>query len=159
MLTQSWRRIVRHSAAVLPLVLMTSCGGDSSPTGPSVETSFLNGRWTGILTISRTGEPDISGPTTWTFVLNPGSGGRVFQTTIESQNAWFPVSTTTTTALLPAATPPTQLATHGTYPSPRGCRGDFGSDGQVETRTIDASFDGVDCAGQVFGGRVRLTKQ
>ena|SRR5262249_11998460 len=158
MLTQPWRRTLQYSSVVVVLCLVAACGGGSSPTGPSAETSFLTGTWRGTLTISRAGEADVTGPIAWTFTLNPGSGGRIFQTTIDSQNPWLPVSTTTTTALSPSANPPTQLATHGTYASPRGCRGDFGSDGQVEARTIDASFDGVDCGLQVFGGRVRLTQ-
>ena len=168
MLTQSWRRLVRHSAALVPLVLMTSCGGESSPTGSSVDTSFLSGRWTGTLTISREGQPDIIGPTTWTFTLNPGSSRLVFQTAIESQNSWLPLTLTTTSALRPTADPPTQVVTNATYTSPRGCRGDFGSEGEAQARTIDASFSGVDCVAgsaggilslQPFQGRVRLTKQ
>ncbi len=168
MLTQSWRPTVRYSAAVLLLILTTSCGGNSSPTGPSAETSFLSGRWTGTLTISRDGEPDVTGPTTWTFTLNPGSSRLVFQTAIESQNPWLPLTLTTSSAIRPSADPPTQIVTNATYTSPRGCRGDFGSEGDAQGRTIDASFSGVDCVGgspggilslQAFQGRVRLTKQ
>jgi len=38
----------------------TNCGR-STPTTPSGETSFLSGLWSGTLTITRTGEPDVSG--------------------------------------------------------------------------------------------------
>lgn len=168
MLTQLSRRLLTQFGAVLVLTLMMGCGGGSSPTGPSAETSFLSGRWTGTLTISRDGQPDVTGPTTWTFTLNPGSSRLVFQTAVESQNSWLPLTLTTTTALRPSADPPTQVVTNATYTSPRGCRGDFGSEGQAQARTIDASFSGVDCveggAGgvlslQPFRGRVQLTKQ
>ncbi len=163
MLTQSWRPTVRYSAAVLSLILTTSCGGNSSPTGPSAETSFLNGTWRGTLTITRTGEPDQTGGTTWTFEVNPGTGRQNFRTTIQSDNAWLPITATTSSVITPSAEPPGQIATNGTYVSPRGCRGDFVSIGEVQMRTIDAEFIGVDCdqgAGRVgFQGRVRLTKQ
>lgn len=163
MLTQSWRRIVQHSALVLLLVLLTSCGGGSSPTGPSGETSFLSGRWAGTLTISREGQPDVTGPTTWTFEVNPGTGRQNFRTTIQSENTWLPFTATTSSVITPSAEPPGQIATNGTYASARGCRGDFVSVGDVQARNIDAAFIGVDCdlgAGRVgFQGRVRLTKQ
>jgi hypothetical protein len=110
------------------------------------------------LTITRTGELDITGSTMWTFEPTPQSGGVIFRTTIESQNAWLPFTATSTSGLTPSPNPPTQINTHGTYASPRGCRGDFGSGGEVQARTIDASFFGVDCP-QPFEGRARLTKQ
>jgi hypothetical protein len=156
--TRSSLRLVLCSSVVLTSCLVTSCGGNSSPTGPSGETSFLTGTWRGTLTISRTGELDITGPTTWTFELIPASSGRTFRTTIQSDNSWLPFTTVTTAGIGPSSEPPGQIATHGTYASPRGCRGDFGSDGEVQARTIDAAFDGVDCP-DVFRGRVRLTKQ
>lgn len=163
MLTQPWRRTLRYSSVVLVSFLVASCGGDSSPTGPSGETSFLTGTWRGTLTITRIGEADVTGATTWTFEITPGTGRQNFRTTIQSDNAWLPISTTSSTGITPSADPPGQIATNGTYASPRGCRGDFSSIGEVQVRTIDATFIGVDCdqgAGRVgFQGRVRLTKQ
>jgi hypothetical protein len=143
--------------------LLTSCGGDPSPTGPSGETSFLTGTWRGTLTITRTGEPDVTGATTWTFEITPGTGRQNFRTTIQSDNAWLLITATTSSGISPSPEPPTQIATTGTYASPRGCRGDFVSIGEVQARTIDADFIGADCdlgVGRVsFQGRVRLTKQ
>ena len=64
-----------HSALALSLTSVTSvvlqnCGGSSSPTSPG-ETSFLTGMWNKTLTISRIGQPDITGPATWTIELVP----------------------------------------------------------------------------------------
>ena len=58
-----------HRGLVLSLMGLASvglanCGGGSTPTSPA-ETSFLNGTWNGTLTISRTGQPDVSGVVTW----------------------------------------------------------------------------------------------
>ena len=94
MLTQRFRRTVRYSSVVLVSCLVASCGGDSSPTGPSGETSFLTGTWRGTLTITRIGEADVTGATTWTFEVTPGTGRQNFRTTIQSDNAWLPISTT-----------------------------------------------------------------
>ena len=163
MLTRSRRRSVRYSSVVLMSFLVTSCGGNSSPTGPSGETSFLTGTWRGTLTITRSGQPDVTGGTTWTFEVTPQTGRQNFRTTIQSDNAWLPITTTASSVIGPSAEPPGQIATNGTYASPRGCRGDFSSVGEVQARTIDTSFIGVDCdqgSGRVgFEGRVRLTKQ
>jgi len=163
MLTQPWRKTVRYSSVVLVSSLVASCGGGASPTGPSGETSFLTGTWRGTLTITRIGEADVTGATTWTFEVTPGTGRQNFRTTIQSDNTWLTFSTTTSSVITPSPEPPGRIGTSGTYPSPRGCRGDFTSIGDVQATTIDANFVGVDCdqgAGRVgFEGRVRLTKQ
>ena len=160
MLIRTRHGSVRVAAVILMSLLIASCGGDSSPMGPSEVPSFLTGTWRGTMTISRTGEPDVTGPTAWTFQPAPQQpGGSAFQATIESQNPWLPITMISTTALGPSPTPPTQINSYGTYASPRGCRGDFGSAGDVQSRTIDATFFGVDCNDQTFQGRVQLTKQ
>ncbi len=163
MLTQLRRRLTGNGAAVLALGMLSGCGGGASPTGPTGESSFLTGTWRGTLTISRAGQPDVVGGTTWMFEVNPGTGRQNFRTSIQSDNAWLPITAATSSVITPSAEPPGQIATSGTFTSPRGCRGDFASVGEVQARTIDADFVGVDCdlgAGRVgFQGRVRLTKQ
>lgn len=141
---------------------LANCGGGSTPTSPG-ETSYLSGTWNGTLTISRAGQPDITGPATWTFELVPQSGRQNFSTTIRSQNMWIPVTTTSTIVLTPTADPPGQIGGTGHYTSPRGCTGDFVTTGNATASAIDATFDGIDCAdgGAVrlpFSGRIRVTK-
>ena len=115
-----------------------------SPTSPG-ETSFLSGTWNGTLTITRSGQPDVTGPATWTFELVPQTGRQNFNTTIRSQNAWIPVTTTSTIVLTPTADPPGQIGGTGHYSSPRGCTGDFVTTGNATASAIDATFDGIDC--------------
>src|SRR5207249_8243425 len=67
-------------------------------------------------------------------------------------------TTIASTAIIPGNIPPAQISTPGDYPSPRGCRGTFGSFGTAEATRIDADFRGVDC-NVTFTGRVTLTKQ
>jgi hypothetical protein len=143
------------------LVAVTGCGGGSAPTTPSPPQSFLAGTWTGTLTIEREGEPTTSGPVTWTFEVVPDTNLQTFRTTIRSQHAWLPITTSVTTAITPGNSPPTRISTQGTYPSPRGCTGTLLSVGTAEASRIDADFSGVDCSTlpqSTFRGHVVLTK-
>ena len=90
-------------------------------------------------------------------------GRHNFNTTIRSQNAWIPVTTTSTIVLTPTADPPGQIGGTGHYTSPRGCTGDFVTTGNATVNTIDATFDGIDCddgsgVRLPFSGRIRVTK-
>jgi hypothetical protein len=146
-------------------VTTTSCGG-GSPAGatPSGSPSFLAGTWQGTVTIqvapgTAGPQPATQGATAWTFEVVPGTNLQTFKTTIRSQHPWLPVATVSSTAIVPANTPPAQISTQGDYDSPRGCRGTFGSFGTADSTRIDADFGGVDCDHVTFTGRVALTKQ
>jgi hypothetical protein len=145
-------------------LLLVACDGRSpSPTAPSAPSSFLTGTWTGTVTIQvNPGDPGAlpatNGPITFTFDIVPQTNLQTFRTTIQSQHAWLPVTTTASTALTPANTPPANISTQGDYDSPRGCRGSLGSVGTADATRIDADFTGVDCNGATFSGRVALTK-
>ena len=157
MTPRTWSR-----ACLLAAVAATSgCGGgSSSPTAPSSQ-SFLAGTWTGTLTIEREGEATTSASTTWVFEVVPDTNRQTFRTTIRSEHAWLPVTTTVTTAITPSNTPPARISTQGDYPSPRGCMGTVLSVGTAEATRIDADFSGVDCpslAQSTFRGRVLLSK-
>jgi hypothetical protein len=146
-------------------MVTTSCGGRTpAPAAPSGSQSFLAGTWQGTVTIQAA--PGTAGPqsatvgaTTWTFEVVPGTNLQTFKTTIRSQNPWLPVTTVSSTAIVPVNTPPAQISTQGDYDSPRGCRGTFGSFGTADTTRLDADFGGVDCDHVTFTGRVALTKQ
>jgi hypothetical protein len=147
--------------AVPVLIMLTSCGRESTPTAPSVTRSFLEGSWTGTLTIQPEGRAATSGPTTWTFVVLDGTNLQTFDAVIQSQHAWLPITMTVTSAITPSNQPPARLSTEGHYISPRGCVGSILSVGNVTARSIDADFSGVDCPspeGATFTGRVSLTK-
>src|SRR5262249_51808765 len=120
--------------------------------------------WQGTITIQVA--PGTAGPqppsqsaTTWTFEGVPGTNLQTFKTTIRSQHPWLPVTTVSSTAIVPPNTPPAQISTPGHYDSPRGCRGTFGSFGTADSTRIDADFGGVDCDHVTFTGRVALAKQ
>ena len=147
---------------LLVLAMMAAgCGKEAGPTAPSAARSFLEGTWTGTLTIERVGEPVSTGPVTWTFETVDGTNLQTFRVTIRSQHTWLPITTTVTSAITPSNQPPARISTQGEYPSPRGCTGTLLSIGNAETRTIDADFSGVDCSSlpnSTFTGRVTLTK-
>jgi hypothetical protein len=156
---------IRRTLAWLSLLLLAAtvgCGKEaSSPTGPSPGRSFLEGTWSGTLTIERPGEPASTGQVTWTFQTVDGTNLQSFRVTIRSQHAWLPITTTVTSAITPSNQPPARISTQGDYSSPRGCTGTLLSVGNAETRTIDADFSGVDCSSlqnSTFTGRVTLTK-
>ena len=156
---------VRTVLARLSLFLLAAtvgCGKEASgPTGPSPGRSFLEGTWSGTLTIERPGEPSSTGQVTWTFQTVDGTNLQSFRVTIRSQHAWLPITTTVTSAITPSNQPPARISTQGEYQSPRGCTGTLLSVGNAETRTIDADFSGVDCSSlpnSTFTGRVTLTK-
>ena len=88
----------------------------------------------------------------------PQTNLQTFRTTVRSQHAWLPVTTTASTALTPGNTPPAQISTQGQFDSPRGCRGTFGSVGTANASRIEADFTGVDCNQATFTGSVVLTK-
>jgi hypothetical protein len=139
-----------------------ACGKDAGgPTGPSPARSFLEGMWSGTLTIERLGEPSSSGQVTWTLEAVDGTNMQSFRTTIRSQHVWLPITTTVTSTITPSNQPPARISTQGEYQSPRGCVGTLLSVGNADTRTIEADFSGVDCAtlaNSTFTGHVTLTK-
>jgi hypothetical protein len=155
------KRFVHQVSVVLLLVALVGCGREATPTSPSTPRSFLEGVWTGTLTIEREGEPATSGATTWTFEVMPGTNLQSFNVRIQSQHPFLPITATVLSQITPSNTPPARISTQGDYPSPRGCTGSLLSVGTAETRTIDADFSGVDCPSlqhSTFRGRVQLMK-
>ena len=155
------RRSTHHVAVVLFLVALSGCGREGTPTSPSNPRSFLEGVWTGTITIEREGEPTTSGPTTWTFEVMQGTNLQSFNVRIQSQHPFLPITATVLSQITPSNTPPARISTQGTYPSPRGCTASLLSVGTADTRTIEADFSGVDCPSlqhPTFTGRVQLTK-
>jgi hypothetical protein len=62
--------------AILVAALLSNCGRDGTPTGPSGLTSFLTGTWRGTVTIQvNPGDPNPPAPMsrdmTWTFEVVP----------------------------------------------------------------------------------------
>lgn len=158
-------RLRRLGRAGVGVVLLTSCGGGSTTTGPTTPSSqsFLAGSWRGSITIQvNPGDPSAPPPTTgtvtWAFEAVPQTNLQTFRATIRTQHAWLPSEILGSTAIVPMNTPPAQISTQGDYASPRGCRGTFGSFGMAEATRIDADFTGVDCNNTTFSGRVTLTK-
>ena len=146
----------------LSLTANAACGKEAGgPTGPSPARSFLEGTWTGTLTVERLGEPSSAGSVSWTFQTVEGTNQQTFRVTIRSQHAWLPITATVTSAITPTNQPPARISTQGEYPSPRGCIGTLLSVGNADVRTIEADFSGVDCStltNSTFTGRVTLTK-
>ena len=152
------RRLVLPSLG-LSVVALAACG--KGPSGPSLARSFLEGTWTGTLTIERPGEPASAGAVTWTFHIVDGTNQQTFRVAIRSEHAWLPITATVTSAITPSNQPPARMSTQGEYPSPRGCMGTLLSVGNADVRTIEADFSGVDCStltNSTFTGRVTLTK-
>ena len=114
---------VRTVLARLSLFLLAAtvgCGKEASgPTGPSPGRSFLEGTWSGTLTIERPGEPSSTGQVTWTFQTVDGTNLQSFRVTIWSQHGWLPIATTVTSAITPSNQPPARISTQGEYPLPR----------------------------------------
>jgi hypothetical protein len=155
------KRFIHHVAVVLLLIVLAGCGREETPTSPSAPRSFLEGVWTGTLTIEREGEPTTSGASTWTFEVMPGTNLQSFNVRIQSQHPFLPITATVLSQITPSNTPPARISTQGDYSSPRGCTGSLLSVGTADTRTIDADFTGVDCPSlqhSTFRGRVQLTK-
>jgi hypothetical protein len=158
------RRAVGRLLSPVPILgLLSGCGGGASPspTSPTATRSFLEGTWSGTVTIERAGEVTTSGAITWTFETVPATNMQTFRVTIRSQHAWLPITTTVTSAITPSNTAPARISTQGDYPSPRGCTGSLLSVGNADTGAIDADFNGVDCTSlqhSTFRGRVSLTK-
>jgi hypothetical protein len=157
-----WRYYLTWSPVLL-LVSVAACGREATPTSPS-ETSFLSGTWRGTVTIqvnpqAPDASPATSGPITWTFAVMPNSNRQSFNSSIRSEHPWLNIMTTATTAISPSNTPPTEISTQGTFSSPRGCNGTFGSSGTAQATRIEADFTGTDCNAAVFAGQVVLTKQ
>ena len=158
-------RCATRGFLLLIVISFSACGdGSPSPTGPSGSQSFLAGTWRGTVTIQVAPgpsgpQPATVGSTSWMFEVVPQTNLQTFKATIRSENAWLPVTTISTTAIIPGNTPPAQISTQGDYDSPRGCRGTFGSFGTAAAARIDADFTGVDCDHVTFTGRVTLTKQ
>ena len=154
-------RTTPRCALLVLAMLAAACGKEGGPTGPSSARSFLEGTWTGTLTIERVGEPVSTGSITWTFETVDGTNLQTFRVTIRSQHTWLPITTTVTSAITPSNQPPARISTQGEYQSPRGCVGTLLSVGNAEARTIDADFSGVDCvtlSNSTFTGRVTLSK-
>lgn len=151
-------------APVPLLVLMAGCDGVApSPTGPSSSTSFLDGTWSGTVTIAiNPGDPNPPPPSAgamqWTFETLPQTNRQSFRTTVRSDHPWLTMTMTATTALTPGNTAPAQISTQGEFASPRGCRGTFGSVGTAQATRIEADFTGTDCQQATFTGRLVLVK-
>ena len=81
-----------HARAILMLFAATlsACGREGTPTGPTAARSFLEGTWTGTLTIEREDEPTTSGATTWTFEVVAGTNLQTFNVRIQSQHPFLP---------------------------------------------------------------------
>lgn len=152
---------LRHVWLLGLLSVLASCGRSPSPTGPSPARSFLEGTWTGTITVDREGQ-QTAGPVTWTVNVVDGTDLRTFRVTIASQHSWLPITTTVTSAIEPTNQPPARISTQGDYPSPRGCTGSLLSVGTADASAIAADLTGVDClstSGQsTFSGRFSLTK-
>ncbi len=146
------RRSKQHVAVVMFLVAITGCGQESTPGSPSTARSFLEGVWTGTLTIEREGEPTTSGATTWTFEAMPGTNLQSFNVRIQSQHVFLPITATVLSQITPSNTPPARISTQGTYPSPRGCTASLLSVGMAEGhgRSVDTA---AGAAAGVPGGR------
>ena len=147
----------------LPLAMLAvACGKEAStPVSPSPPRSFLDGTWSGTLTIQRPGEPASSGQVTWSFQSVDGTNLQSFTVTIRSQHTWLPITATVLSTITPSNQPPARISTQGEYQSPRGCTGTLLSIGTADMRSIDADFSGVDCstlANSTFAGRVMLAK-
>ncbi len=160
---RSSRRVLVMPLTMLATLVAGSCGR-SVPAGPSDSASFLSGTWSGTLTITRTGQPDVSGPTTWTFEVVPQTNRQQLRVSIQSTNNWLPIMAASTVVVTPSPDPPGQIAGTGTYPSPRGCVGDFVTVGDATVTTISGTFRGADCDQGLgfrvaFDGSMRLTKQ
>jgi hypothetical protein len=154
-----WPRQFRAVSVVIFAACVAGNCGRTSPSTPSEDASFLSGTWTGTLTISRTDQADVTGPTTWTFEVVPQTNRRQFRATIQSTNSWLPITATSTVVLNPSPEPPGQIAATGTYASPRGCTGDFATLGDANATTITGTFRGGDCDRVAFDGAMRLTKR
>lgn len=156
------RRFVRVMLPIA-LALLSACGKEATPTAPSAQTSFLSGTWRGTATIQvNPGDPGApppyTGPMVWTFEAVPQTNLQTFRVTIQSTHPWLAMETTASTALTPGNTPPAQISTQGDFPSPRGCRGTFGSVGTADATRIEANLTGTDCQLATFSGTVVLTK-
>ena len=81
-----------HARAILVLLAATlsACGREGTPTGPTAARSFLEGTWTGTLTIEREDEPTTSAATTWTFEVVAGTNLQTFNVSIQSQHPFLP---------------------------------------------------------------------
>jgi hypothetical protein len=153
-------------ATVALFVSHLGCGGGSgsmTPTAPSSPSSFLTGTWTGTVTIQvnpgdPAAPPPSSGGMTWTFEAVPQTNLQTFRAMVRSTHAWLPIDAVGSTALTPTNAAPTQISTQGSYDSPRGCRGTFGSFGTAQATRIEAEFSGVDCDQTTFTGRLVLMK-
>lgn len=150
---------MKPSSLLVLVAVSSACAG--GPTGPSAFS--LSGQWTGTLSVTRAGQPPMLGPSTWTFDPMPNTAGTTYTVTIRSQHPFLGAAPILGTATFMAAGPPGRIDTQGNYQSPRGCRGDFGSSGEVRTaHAIDASFHGIDCEPggllDTFSGSVHLTR-
>jgi len=143
-------------------LVIASCGG-TTPTPPSGEMSFLSGTWNGTLTITRTGEADVSGAVTFTFDVIPQSNRQSLNLRVQSSNSWLPVTATSVVALTPSPDPPGRIGGTGNYASPRGCTGDFVVLANATATSLDGTFTGADCmqglGRVVFDGTVHLRKR
>src|SRR5688572_28061353 len=92
-------RPAKHAIAFLVAGMLTSCGRESTPTGPSGATSFLTGTWRGTVTIQvNPGDPNpptpLSGDMTWTFEVVPQTNLQSLRATIRSTHPWLTMETT-----------------------------------------------------------------
>lgn len=155
-------RLPVSAAMLIAAGMLSACGREATPIGPSGQNSFLTGTWRGTVTLQvnpRGPEPPAptTGDMTMTFEVVPQTNMQSLRATVRSTHPWLMMDTTATTAISPGNSPPTQISTHGEFNTPRGCRGTFGSVGDAQATRIEADFTGSDCA-STFIGRVVLTK-
>jgi hypothetical protein len=106
-----WR--LGNALPVLGFLVLASCGRDATPASPSPTRSFLQGTWNGTITIERDGQTS-AGSVSWTFDVVDGTDLRTFRVTIRSQHAWLPITTTVTSAIDRATSPPRASARRAT---------------------------------------------
>ncbi len=155
--TSRWPQRVAHVVPVTALALLSACGKEATPTAPTAQTSFL----TGTIQVNP-GDPGAPPPSTgqmtWASEAVPQTNLQTFGVAIQSTHPWLTMEPTASTALTPSNTPPAQISTQGDFPSPRGCRGTFGSAGTANATRIEANFTGTDCQVATFSGTFVLTK-
>jgi hypothetical protein len=153
-------RLLALSAISLALVTVACGGSDTAPSGvgAGASTGFIEGSWSGSLTVSSpTG--DVTGPVTVVFATIPNTSGTTYTATLTSTNAALPFTNTGPATALPSS-PPAMFTLDQSYPSIHGnCRGLFHAFGQVETATrIDANVLGSEICGPTYTGHLTLTK-
>src|SRR5262245_15921026 len=110
-MTRTRSRLLQAFALAM---LTGACGKEAStPVSPTPMRSFLEGTWSGTLTIQRVGEPVSSGQVTWIFQPVDGTNLQSFTVTIRSQHTWLPITATVLSTITPSNQPPARISTQG----------------------------------------------